>query len=218
MTTIFGKEIECAVCGLTNEYCVLGSTNAMGSPDLDLRPPEMQRSTMDTWIQECPECGYCSEDISEFVSNAAEIIASTKYKKLDQEQQFPKLARQFRKYACLIETENKLVSAMAHLRAAWVCDDTKGKHNEVRICRDMTIADMYSLLPYKDSENDVTRAAINVDVLRRAERYEDALGLIEELLSFQSVNDVIRTVLEFQRDKCSKNDHRCYTIAAAFGE
>ena len=58
MTIIKDIETECSVCGETTEQPVLMSTNSWGYPDLDLRPPEMQRSTMHVWIQECPHCGY----------------------------------------------------------------------------------------------------------------------------------------------------------------
>lgn len=37
---------KCAVCGKESEQITLASTNTFGSPDLDLRPPEMKRSTM----------------------------------------------------------------------------------------------------------------------------------------------------------------------------
>lgn len=218
MTTIFGKEIECAVCGSKNEFSVIGSTNAMGSPDLDLRPPEMQRSTIDTWIQECSECGYCFEDVSELVSNAAEIITSDKYEMLGTDRSFPKLARQFLKYACLVEGENRLDSAMAHLWAAWVCDDEDRKSAEARVCREMAMLDMSCLLPHPDSEEGVSNAAIHIDMLRRTEKYSEAVNMIEKLLDYQSLNDVVRAVLEFQLDRCSKSDNKCYTVADAYNE
>ena len=36
----------CAVCGALHEYRILTFTDAIGSPDLDLRPPQMKRGTM----------------------------------------------------------------------------------------------------------------------------------------------------------------------------
>ena len=49
MTQIFPILITCPICEHEFEIYQLASTNQMGSPDLDLRPPEMARSTMDTW-------------------------------------------------------------------------------------------------------------------------------------------------------------------------
>ena len=46
MTTYYEKEIICAICKNKNTYEMTSSFNALGSCDLDTRPPEMQRSTM----------------------------------------------------------------------------------------------------------------------------------------------------------------------------
>jgi hypothetical protein len=218
MTTIIGKDIKCAVCGLKSEYLVLGSTNAFGSPDLDLRPPEMQRSTMETWVQECPGCGYCSEDVSEPVPDADEVITSDDYIRLDEEQQFPELARRFLKYACLISRENKLDIVLAHMWAAWVCDDEVDKIAEARSCRELAMQHLRSLQPYPDTEDGVMSAAIYIDMLRRNEKYQEAADMVQETLGFQSVDEVIKAVLEFQLDRCSQKDHKCYTVADAIGE
>lgn len=47
MTRIVPSKCKCAVCGAKSRYNVIASTNTFGGgPDLDLRPPEMERSTM----------------------------------------------------------------------------------------------------------------------------------------------------------------------------
>ena len=43
-TTLGRIDVTCTVCSAKSEQTVIGSTNAFGAPDLDLRPPEMQRS------------------------------------------------------------------------------------------------------------------------------------------------------------------------------
>ena len=65
MSTMHEFHRTCAVCGATHRYRILTSTNAFGSPDLDLRPPQMKRGTMPLWVQECPSCGYTAEDVSD---------------------------------------------------------------------------------------------------------------------------------------------------------
>ena len=45
MSTLGSKKYKCAVCGATNKYRVLTSTNTLGGgPDLDTRPAEMIRN------------------------------------------------------------------------------------------------------------------------------------------------------------------------------
>ena len=51
MTLIRNVELKCAVCGKNSQQKWLSSTNIQGFPDLDMRPPEMKRSTIDTWVQ-----------------------------------------------------------------------------------------------------------------------------------------------------------------------
>ena len=63
MTTIRDQTIECPVCGREVSIYLLMSTNAMGYADLDLRPPEMQRSTMYQTTTMC-YCGNVFESMS----------------------------------------------------------------------------------------------------------------------------------------------------------
>jgi len=65
MTTIQKRTFKCTVCGIEERYNIVFSSSTLGSPDLDLRPAEMKRSTMEFWIQECPKCGYVSKTVSE---------------------------------------------------------------------------------------------------------------------------------------------------------
>jgi len=46
MTTLFMTSVDCAVCQSKQEITQIGSTNAFGSMDLDMRPPPMQRDTL----------------------------------------------------------------------------------------------------------------------------------------------------------------------------
>lgn len=63
-TTIVTGTVTCRACGATSEQEKLVDTTSFGWPDLDLRPPEMRRSTMRIWLQECPTCGFVAADLS----------------------------------------------------------------------------------------------------------------------------------------------------------
>jgi hypothetical protein len=64
MTTFFREKLTCVISGSKRKHEMLGGTNTYGSPNLDFRPTEMHRSTMDYWVQECPFCSnvYSSRD------------------------------------------------------------------------------------------------------------------------------------------------------------
>jgi hypothetical protein len=80
MTTYAEETVVCGACGHAFTHGALNSTNAFGSPDLDPRPPEMQRSTMHAWIHRCPSCGYCSEDASKFDDKLQPLLQSHEYR------------------------------------------------------------------------------------------------------------------------------------------
>jgi hypothetical protein len=50
VTTIFEEEATWAVCGSKQTVQEIGSTNSFGAMDLDMRPPQMKRSTMHLWV------------------------------------------------------------------------------------------------------------------------------------------------------------------------
>jgi hypothetical protein len=63
-TTVVTETVTCRACGATSEQEKLAGTTSFGWPDLDLRPPEMRRSTMRVWLQDCPSCGFVAADLS----------------------------------------------------------------------------------------------------------------------------------------------------------
>ena len=79
MSSIIDIERKCWVCGEMSEQAGLASTNRFGSPDLDLRPPEMERSTMEWWLEECPHCGYVANDLSEKTDITKDWLKNNQY-------------------------------------------------------------------------------------------------------------------------------------------
>ena len=64
-TTIQQEKVVCGNCGTENRVIVVGSTNQMYPPDLDWRPGEMARSTLEYQVAECSKCHYCAFDLAE---------------------------------------------------------------------------------------------------------------------------------------------------------
>jgi hypothetical protein len=103
-TTMGEVEKTCAVCSAKDKYKVLFSSNRMGSMDMDMRPPEMMRSTISLWVEKCSSCGYCSADISKLLNNAKETISDSAYKTQLSNTNFPELAN---KFLCRMLIEDK---------------------------------------------------------------------------------------------------------------
>jgi len=95
MTTFDELPVTCAVCGTTSVHPILMSTNSFGSPDLDLRPAEMQRSTVWMWVQRCPQCGYCADSLDKAGDGADAVTASASYREQLVDPGLPELAVSF---------------------------------------------------------------------------------------------------------------------------
>ena len=65
MTQIAVKTAVCGCCGKERKELELLSTNIYEGSDLDFRPGKMYRDTMRTWLQECTNCHYISENLSD---------------------------------------------------------------------------------------------------------------------------------------------------------
>ena len=135
MTTMQENEVECCVCGKTSTHMGIASTNSFGSPDLDTRPPEMQRSTIYYWIQRCPSCGYCSSDLSNCSDNVNGIVESEEYQNIINDQSIPDEAASFLALSYEKQQSHQYSdSAWRAIHAAWICDD-KGNDEAARKCR-----------------------------------------------------------------------------------
>jgi tetratricopeptide (TPR) repeat protein len=235
MTTLRNVEKKCAICGKVNSYTGMFSTNAFGSPDLDTRPPEMQRSTINLWIQTCPNCGYSAPDISQKIPKSEEIVYSDDYRKQLNSSEFPKLANSFLCYSLIIENlEEYSKAGWACLHASWVCDDAK-YIDAAKICRkkSFTLFMKAKMNGQKFTEQLGAEEAIMVDVLRRAGEFEKALEIAEEGLKkldensssfcksdntsdlLKNPEEIIKTILKFQIELINKKDVGCYTVEDA---
>ena len=213
LTTIFPIEVRCACCGHQSDQFVMGSTNEFGSPDLDLRPPEMKRSTMDCWLQECAKCRYIASSLNDPAPmHATDIVSSSGYREILANAEFPVLARRFLAYGMLVDHVDDEAAGLARLHAAWVCDDA-GCASQAAACRSEAARALLRAKPFDDSDDGVTRGAVVVDVLRRAGQFDRAEAERLNLLNLGSAAGILRQVLEFEGQLIRVRDNVGYTVA-----
>jgi hypothetical protein len=213
MTTFASTTITCGACGHNFAHDDLSSTNRFGSMDLDLRPPEMERSTMQAWLQQCPNCGYSAVDASTFDPRHRAVLESPEYRQHLTNSGLPPLAAKFICAGLLAEAAGQLEEAgLSYLRSAWVMDDVMAPvdgrkwRNRACDCLKRAVA-----APDISSDARTSLSTILVDCLRRAGRGEEALQLINRILPV-STHPVINQVLGFQRELVARGDESAHTI------
>lgn len=213
MTTHYPADVECFICKQKNDYVIIGSTNMIGPSDLDTRPHEMARSTLEYEIQRCTNCGYCFRDISEGNEKVKDIVESEIYITQLFNKQFHELANSFLCSAIINRQLNEIINAAWNcIYAAWVCDDLSNEKAAL-YCRTQAIKDINTseALGKMFNGGDEAGITIKVDLCRRALQFAEGLNVIGESLS-KTTNDLIRKILIFEKELIYKNDIACHTI------
>lgn len=223
MTTYIETTLTCPGCGNTDAYTDLMSTNAFGSPDLDLRPPPMRRNTMHTWVRRCPKCSCCFADGIQGKDLNLENMDSEAYRQVGQDSNLPELAKDFIRYAMLRRLYDHQTEAW--LNAAWVCDDEENEA-EARKCRkkayDM-LADNYEsgrYQHYADYLGNPEKGLLALDLLRRSQHFELARQKIDKITlaiseSSEPNKEIMKSIVCFQAEKIDAQDACLYTIQDA---
>jgi hypothetical protein len=217
MTTFASQSVACGNCGHVFNLPTLASTYTFGSPDLDTRPPELQRSTMHAWIQRCPSCGYCSRDVAEFDHRLRPVLESAEYRSQLTNAVYPELTSTFICAGMFAEAAGRQADAgWAYLPAAWTLDDAN-KDELARVWRRRAADKFLAVLTDGQlfAEQPGASEAIVTDCLRRADRGTEALQVIERGLS-ESYDDVIHKILALERRLIHCGDAGRHLIKEAF--
>jgi hypothetical protein len=207
MTIITKFEKKCSVCGRTSLQPVLGSTNTWGYPDIDLRPPEMQRSTIDTWLVECPHCGYVASNIENKLEVPADILKTDEYLTCEGKNFKSKLSERFYKHYLISKAKKDYDSEfLSLLHCAWTCDD---RDDELAVeIRKMALKSMYKIEPQEDDEKNALKL-IEADLLRRSLQFDEVIRKFKDvILEDKTQNDIISFQIELSMNK----DSACHTV------
>ena len=200
---------RCGVCAQESRQPVFRPMPPEQPPDLDLRPGEALRSTMDRWLQQCPHCGYAAPDIGKAHPGAVAAVHAAPFRALIQDDSYPPLARRFLAWALVLEETGALAAAAeATLQAAWVADDL-GRAELARSWRLEAVA-LWRCGPPLDQEQEVRV----VDALRRAGAWDDAATAAEALAAAKPPEAVAEVVALEQRLIAAEDGGR-HTIASA---
>ena len=200
---------RCGVCGQTGRQPVFRPIPPEQAPDLDLRPGEALRGTMDRWLQQCPHCGYAAPDIAKAHPGAVAAVRAAPFRALILDDSHPPLARRFLAWAHVLEETGALAaSAEATLQAAWVADDL-GRADLARLWRLEAVA-LWRCGPPLDHEQEVRV----VDALRRAGAWSDAEATADQLAR-SDPPEAVAEVIVLERRLIAAQDSGRHTMASA---
>ncbi|MBN1147558.1 MAG: hypothetical protein JXA78_09890 [Anaerolineales bacterium] len=213
MTTLIQQSRQCLVCDAINEYVEVVSTNQLGNPDLDTRPPEMLRSTIPYWIQCCPSCGYCAPQVSVGPEEAREIVRSNAYLKQLGDPSYPPLADHFLCWAMIQEACGELADAgWACVHAAWACDD-EGASMGASLCRMKAIEHFLQARRRgaRFAEPAGVEDVLLADLYRRCGEFERAVTMVQVGV-LKRPAETLRKVLYYQVKLVMQCDAAKHTI------
>lgn len=213
MSTKIDKAVTCGVCGATNTMLVLLSSSLFGAPDLDNRPAPMARFDNDMYVQCCPNCGYCAENLeAPAPRNARFVVASQRYREVLGGDLPPAPYRQFLGAAKIAEAAGDFFNATWYAaRAAWSCDD-KGARDAAAACRRNAVT-----LGRRALESGQPLVAENgtrlilADFLRRAGQFEEALDECHRALA-DLRDSVLGRFVEFEMRLARARDVEAHSV------
>ena len=219
MSLIYGEDVECVVCNEISNQAVIISTNVFGSPDLDTRPPEMERSNLEFEIQRCPSCGYCSSDLSKCHENSKDIVGSQKYKTIITDCLLPEVASSFMALSYEYEQNNQIRdSVWSAIQASWICDDEENLEAS-KNCRKQALSLIEKAGSYEKLLSDQVGSSelIAIDLMRRVGMFSKGLKLVKST-KVKDVDEVIFKVIDYEEKLIEMKDVESHTISEALDE
>jgi hypothetical protein len=217
MSTVFLIEKKCAVCGTISRcpYVDIIMTN-VGTKDLDGRSSNIQRSSVYLWIQKCPNCNYCSSDLSTGSPEFLRYINSSEYRNQIFDPFYPETANSFLCNSIILEGEDKFGnSGWNSIFAAWICDDNGFKKSAIE-CRKRALSLFNSAAGsgQKFEKTGEREQILKIDLFRTIGDFKSALEICSEELK-KGHSDQVVEILEFEKELILKRDSFCHNETEA---
>lgn len=209
-------EVTCALCGETSRVTPAPATNAIGSPDLDARPPGAARAALPLRVQCCGSCGYCARDLSQETPGSRAAVDEEEYVEALEDESLPAKAREFLCLARLDGAAGRFDDAFwSTLSAAWIADDA-GNTEAADHCRALALAAlrMARAAGRRLRGGPGVEDVVEVDLLRRTGEFADAERCIRRALE-RRPDEVVDQLLRFERDLVAARDRDVHRVSEA---
>jgi len=216
VTTIFQEEVDCGLCGHRQTVEEIGSTNSFGAMDLDTRPPQMRRSTMQYWVHQCTECGFVAPELEKTAPTDAKRVATAEYRQELKRSGRASLANRFVCRSLLEVAAGDLASAgWRRLHAAWACDDAE-QGEEARMQR------LAAIKLFEQARAGGVQAMKSVaggdevllaDIARRSGEFERASQYCVAGLGLAEVPAFVTKLLMLEQELVRARDTGCHRVS-----
>ncbi len=206
-----GLKLRCAVCGTDSEQSMSNGFDFSTDPDLDQRPRPAMEGELEFRVMRCPGCGYCAANISTDAGVTREMVDDPDYRSIlsaDRDE----ILNNFIAKGYLMERMGYYIGAFdAYRSASWVADDLKDE-GSARVMRNKAIETgrvfMERMIP-------AGRVGYG-DILRRAGRFAECSGMMDEVLSDRDVPENVRAAAEFEKRLCSVEDSARHSSSESY--
>lgn len=205
--------VKCAVCG--EEFETLKPSEWADSKikNLDGRPYETDKFTVESTVICCPKCGYVSFDITKSLIESSSFITTKEYKSIISNARLPKKVNKFLALGYIFESQNKFFHAShAYLCACWLLEDELRKKEE-QIMLEKTA---HCMLKYINSASfkkhpDNSMILSIIDVLRRIGKFKSAIKLADFALKEPNIGKFLKEFL-VEKEYCYNEDTNSHEI------
>ena len=166
----------------------------------------MQRSTMFTWVLECPHCGYVSGNFDSETEITEDFLKSRQYLNCDGFEFKSGLAERFFKaYLIARKLDDGRKCFFNLLHCAWKCDDAED--SSAKKFRRLAL-EYIENFEYEKGEKE-NLLCMKADLLRRSGQFD---RLVEEFRDIIIGDEIHDKIINFQIEKAGKEDTACYTV------
>lgn len=218
MMDSFLVNVICGLCGMVSDQWTAGSPAAREAPDFDTRPGEPLRSTLPVWVQRCPHCGYCADNITSIHDQAVDFVRSESYQRRLEDTTYPSKARQFLCYAeILIHVGQFADAGWSTLHAAWNCDDAGDDSAAVRCrLRALEVWRRGKQAGQPFGEEPAMEYALATDLYRRTGQFEAAVVTCSEALGAEELPPMLEQLLRREKAMIDRKDTAAHSVRELF--
>jgi hypothetical protein len=166
------------------------------------------------WVQRCPHCGYCADNITSIHDHAVDFVRGEAYQQYLNDPAYPEKAREFLCYAEILSHVGQLADAgWSALHAAWTCDDAGDDPAAIRSrVRALGFWQRGKQSGQAFGDDVPMEFALVTDLYRRAGQFEAAVVTCSEALDAEDLPPILEQLLRREKALIDRKDTARHSV------